>query len=61
VTVCTEAFMGLAREESRTLGMPGLPLAIIKHPLGGEPKDAISERARIALDQVIQGLTREPL
>lgn len=50
--------MGLAREESRTLGMPGLPLAIIKHPLGGETKEAISERAKAALDQVIRGLTQ---
>jgi hypothetical protein len=52
--------MGLAREECRTLGMPGLPLAIIKHPLGGEPKEAISERAKVALEQVILGLTKEP-
>jgi hypothetical protein len=58
VTVCTEVFTGLAREESRTLGMPELPLVIIKHPLGGEPKDAIIERARAAVDQVVQGLTR---
>jgi len=40
--------------------MPGLSLAIVKHPLGGEPKEAIAERAKTALDQVIQGLTREP-
>ena len=60
MTVCTEAFIGLAKEESRTLGMPDLPLAIIRHPLGGETKDAVSERAKTALDQVIQGLTRSP-
>lgn len=60
MTVCTEAFLGLAKEESRTLGMPNLPLAIIRHPLGGESKEAVAERAMLALDQVIQGLTREP-
>lgn len=59
MTICTEAFTGLAREESRTLGMPDLRLAIIRHPLGGESKDAVAERAKVALDQVIQGLTRE--
>ncbi|HUJ76138.1 MAG TPA: hypothetical protein VL359_14845 [bacterium] len=60
VTVCTEAFQGLAKEESRTLGMPGLPLAIIKHPLGGESKEAVSQRAQAALDAVIHGLTQAP-
>jgi hypothetical protein len=60
VTVCTEAFIGLAKEESRTLGMPDLPLAIIRHPLGGETRDTVSDRAKMALDQVILGLTRAP-
>ena len=60
MTVCTEAFIGLAKEESRTLGMPDLPLAIIRHPLGGESKAAVTERAKTALDQVIHGLTRAP-
>lgn len=59
MTICTEVFTGLAREESRTLGMPDLRLAIIRHPLGGESKPDVAERAKVALDQVIQGLTRE--
>ncbi len=60
VTVCTDAFVGLAREESRNLGLPDLRLAIVKHPLGGLPEEGVRERAREALDQVVQGLTREP-
>jgi hypothetical protein len=36
VTICTEAFLRLALDEARSLGMPDLPLAIIKHPIGGE-------------------------
>lgn len=60
VTVCTDAFIGLAREESRNLGLPDLPLAIIKHPLGGESKEAVAQLAASALDQVVQGLTEEP-
>jgi len=57
VTICTEAFIGLAREESKNLGMPDLPLAIIKHPLGGESRAVIHQRAEDALAQVVRGLT----
>jgi hypothetical protein len=59
VTICTEAFIGLAREESKNLGMPDLPLAIIKHPIGGESLAVIRQRAEDALEQVIRGLTGE--
>ncbi len=60
VTVCTDAFTGLAREESRNLGLPDLRLAIIKHPLGGESEAAVKQLAATALEQVVQGLTTEP-
>jgi hypothetical protein len=58
VTLCTEAFIGLAREESRALGMPELPIAIIQHPLGGLKGEQVAQRAREALEQVVVGLTR---
>ncbi len=57
MTICTEAFVGLAREEAKNLGMPDLPLAIIKHPVGGEPLSGIHQRAEDALAQVIRALT----
>jgi hypothetical protein len=57
VTICTTAFEGLAREESKNLGMPDLPLVIIKHPIGGEPLSVIHQRADDALAQVVRGLT----
>ena len=60
VTVCTDAFTTLAREESRNLGLPDLPLAIIKHPLGGESEAAVKQLAAGAVEQVVQGLTTEP-
>ncbi|MCZ6645245.1 MAG: hypothetical protein O7B79_03305 [SAR324 cluster bacterium] len=60
VTICSDAFINLGREESRNLGMPDLPLAIIKHPLGGEPEEVVRQRAADALEQVVQGLTQEP-
>jgi hypothetical protein len=58
VTLCTDAFLGLAREEARTLGMPELPLVIIPHPLGGEPAERVQARAAGALDGVVAALTR---
>ena len=57
MTICTEAFLGLAKDESRNLGLPDLPLAIIRHPIGGESPAAIDERAEVALAQVIDALT----
>lgn len=60
VTVCTDAFINLAREESRNLGLPDLALAIIRHPVGGESAEVVAQRAHDALDQVVQGLTAEP-
>ena len=60
VTICTDAFVALAREESKNLGMPELPLVIITHPLGGEPPEAIIASAEGAMDQVVSGLTGKP-
>ena len=57
VTICTDAFTDLAREEAKNLGLPDLPLAIIRHPIGGEAPNVIHERAADALAQVIAGLT----
>jgi hypothetical protein len=57
VTICTTAFEGLAREEAKNLGMPDLPLAIIRHPIGGESPDVIQQRAEEALPQVLRALT----
>jgi len=57
VTICTDAFVGLAREEAKNLGMPDLPLVIIEHPIGGESPTVIDQRAEDALPQVIAALT----
>src|SRR5262245_2020582 len=39
--------------------MPDLPLAIIKHPIGGESRAVIHQRAEDALAQVVRGLTSD--
>ncbi len=39
--------------------MPDLPIAVIKHPLGGLKDEQVQERSQEALEQVVVGLTRE--
>ncbi len=39
--------------------MPDLPIAVVKHPLGGEPKDGVQERSVAALEQVLDGLMKD--
>ncbi len=58
VTVCTDRFVKLGEVERRALGMPELPMAIAKHPLGGIKKDAVVAKADALLEQVIAGLTK---
>ncbi len=48
----TTVFQGLAQSELRALGISGLPLVTIEHPLGGERNEGISRRARQAVDQL---------
>lgn len=59
VTLCTDAFAGLAREESKNLGMPDLPIVVIKHPLGGTSPEQVKQQSRAAVQQVVDALTRE--
>jgi hypothetical protein len=48
----TTAFQGLAVSELGALGVTGLPLLVIQHPLGGERPDAVARRAEQALEQL---------
>ena len=59
VTICTEAFVELARTEAKNLGLPDLPLAIVQHPMGGLSTEQVLQRSHEAWDQVIAALTRE--
>ena len=48
----TTAFQGLAVSELAALGVSGMPLLIVEHPLGGVRPDGVSRRARQALEQL---------
>ncbi|MBI4629677.1 MAG: hypothetical protein HY729_13265, partial [Candidatus Rokubacteria bacterium] len=46
----TTAFQGLAVSELAALGVSGLPLNVIQHPLGGERPESVARRAHQALE-----------
>ena len=48
----TTAFQGLAVSELTSLGVAGLPLLMIEHPLGGERPESVARRAQQALEQL---------
>jgi hypothetical protein len=50
--IATTAFQGLASSEVAALGVVGMPLLIVEHPLGGERPDGIARRAVQALEQL---------
>ena len=50
--IATTAFQGLAVSELGALGVSGLPLLVVEHPLGGERPEAIGRRARQAVEQL---------
>ena len=58
VVVTTTAFEALAHHEAHTLGMEGLPLLVIDHPLGGEPPERVAEKAARAVDQLLGRIGR---
>jgi len=57
IVLATDEFVELAHLESRNRGVPGLPLAVVKHPLGG-----ISEaEALLKVDTALAAVVRELL
>ena len=56
MVVTTSAFETLAHHEAHTLGMEGLPLLVIDHPLGGEPPDRVAAKAAHTVAQLVARL-----
>lgn len=56
--VCSDAFLGLARNQAGVFGVPEMPLIVIPHPLGGIPMPEVKARAERALPQLVD-LLRE--
>jgi hypothetical protein len=50
--ICTTTFEGLARSAARDLGIPGLPLVVVQHPLGGLRPEEVGGRVLRATEQL---------
>ena len=59
-TVNTDEFAVLGQMDATALGMPGLPIVVVPHPMGDLIEPHVRERARAAVDQVLAILTGDP-
>ncbi len=51
--VGTDEFLALGRLESRSRGLPDLPFALTKHPIGGlRPPDVLAKAAALVPETV---------
>jgi len=53
-TICTDEFGTLARTEAANLGMAGLPIVFVPHPLGGLKPAQVEAKADAVVDGVQQ-------
>ncbi|HUG36800.1 MAG TPA: hypothetical protein VML54_07605 [Candidatus Limnocylindrales bacterium] len=51
-------FQKLALAEMAALGVTGLPMLVVDHPLGGEKPESVSRRAAQAVEQLTSLLGR---
>lgn len=56
-TICSSEFAALGRIESESLGVPGLPIVVVSHPMGGIGADEVRQKANGAIDEVVHVLT----
>ena len=52
--ICSDPFRKLATTQARVLGVPDLPLVMIRHPLGGLSLEQVEGRVLVALPQVVK-------
>jgi hypothetical protein len=56
-TICTDEFFDLGKEEAKILGMPGLPIATIPHPMAGQAPEYVAKVAAFVLNEIIHIIT----
>lgn len=59
-TINSDEFVTLGQAEARSLGLPGLPLVTVPHPMGGIPATEVRDRAAAIVPEVVAALTRDP-
>ncbi len=56
----TDEFHALGKSEAEILGLPGLPLVILPHPMAKRSEAEVAEIAAQVLEEVVEGWTLEP-
>ena len=59
-TLSTDEFHSLGKAEAEILGIPGLPLVIIPHPMAKRRPDEVAEIAAGAIDEIVAAWTGDP-
>ena len=57
--ICSEPFLGLAKNQARIFGVPDLPLLMIPHPLGGLALADVKARADQAITQLVGAISEQ--
>ena len=60
MAVCTDEFFALAKTEAMGWDMPGLPLAVVPHPLARRNAEECGEFAARVLGEIAEALTDDP-
>ena len=56
MTICTDAFVSLAKAVAMSKRIPSLRLVVIPHPIAGIPDDQVRAKADKAVDEIVQCL-----
>jgi len=59
-TVNSDAFVVLGQQEAVALGLPGLPIVTVPHPMGDVRAEEVRRRAAAMIPQVLHVLTTHP-
>ena len=59
VVICSDEFGPLGRAEASVLGLGGLPLVPIPHPLAGNHHELVTAKARAVTGEVLDALTAD--
>ena len=54
MVLCTDEFHALAKSEAEILGMSGLPLVILPHPMAKRSDAEVGRIAAAALDEIVE-------
>jgi hypothetical protein len=59
VVICSDEFGPLGRAEAEVLGLGGLPLIAVPHPVAGNHRQLVAAKARAVADEVVDALTTD--